>query len=153
MAFAICLRPAESEEDILLIIRLALLDFLSDLSSPLDENELAVGGGESPFPTSRLEVDFLLLIDIGRWCAGDACTEGGRDGDLIPGVAIPGSRLIDLRRSENEVLRSLIMSLMIVIDDRRSFVVDLEAFERRLSLDNLLCWIVSLGAGGSTIAF
>lgn len=72
---------------------------------------------------------------------------------MIPGVVMPGSRFIDLRRSENEVLRSVIMSLMIVIDDLRSFVVDLEAVERRLSLDSRRSWIVSFGAGGSIIAF
>ncbi len=152
MAAAICFLPADNEEDILRIIRVALLDFLSGLSSPFDDRELAVGGGERPFPGSRLEVDFRLLIDMGRWWAGDACTEGGRDGDFTAeGEEIEGSIFIDRRRSENEDLLSLIKSLMTVIEDLRSFVVDFDAFERRLSLDSLRSWMVSFG--GSMIAF
>jgi hypothetical protein len=66
------------------------------------------------------------------------------------------SRLIDLRRSLNEVRVSLIKSLMMVIDDLRSLAVELvvrEAFERRLSFERRLCRMVSFSSGGSTTAF
>jgi hypothetical protein len=43
------LRPADSEEDIRLNIRLALFAFFSPLSSLSEEEEPAVGGGERPF--------------------------------------------------------------------------------------------------------
>jgi hypothetical protein len=64
-ACAMFLRLADREEDILLSIRLALFVFLSPFSSPIDEEEPAVGGGESPFERSLLEIDKRLLIDIG----------------------------------------------------------------------------------------
>ncbi len=72
MACAMVLRPADNDEDILLIIRLALFDFLSAFSSLVDDVEPAVGGGEREFPGSRLDVEIRLLIDIGRWWAGEA---------------------------------------------------------------------------------
>jgi hypothetical protein len=43
------LRLADSEDDILLSIRLALLVFFSAFSSLRDDVEPAVGGGERPF--------------------------------------------------------------------------------------------------------
>jgi len=74
MACAIFLREEEREEDIRRSIRVARLDFLSGLSSPLEDAEPAVGGGETALEMlSRLEdVDIRLLIDIGRWLDGDA---------------------------------------------------------------------------------
>jgi len=73
MACAIFLREEEREEDIRRSIRVARLDFLSGLSSPLEDAEPAVGGGETALEMlSRLEdVDIRLLIDIGRWLDGD----------------------------------------------------------------------------------
>lgn len=69
-ACAMFLRPADSEEDILLSIRLALFAFFSLFSSPADEEEPAVRGGERPFVTSLLEIDKRLVIDIDL-CPGD----------------------------------------------------------------------------------
>jgi hypothetical protein len=69
MAWAIVFRLADNEEDNLRSIRLALVDFVSDLSSPVDDIDPSVGGGENPLAKSRL---FLrLLTDAGRWLAGD----------------------------------------------------------------------------------
>lgn len=61
------LRLDDKEEDILRSMRDALFDFLS-FSSLADEEDPAVGGGDN---LSRLEVERLLLMDTGRWCAGD----------------------------------------------------------------------------------
>jgi hypothetical protein len=74
MAWAMFLREEEREEDIRRSIRVARLDFLSALSSPFEDAEPAVGGGETALEMlSRLEdVDIRLLIDIGRWLDGDA---------------------------------------------------------------------------------
>lgn len=150
---AIVFRLAESEEDMRRIIRLALFCFLSPLSELFDEIEPDLGGGEALFDRSLLEVDLRLLIDIGRWRLGDACVEGGREGDLSFGEDKLVSRVIDLRRSLNEVLVSLIKSLMIVIDDLPSFVaasVVLEELDSRLSLDWRLS--SSVAFGGSSVA-
>lgn len=84
-------------------------------------------------------------MDMGRWCAGEACTEGGRDDDLPEGDAAD-SIVTERRRSENEDLRSLIRSLIMVIEDLLSFeVVALEEDDNGLSFDNRRSWIVSLG--------
>lgn len=66
IACAMVLRLADIPEDIRRIIRLALFDFFSAFSSPVDDVEPAVGGGERDCEGSRLEVDTRLLIDIGR---------------------------------------------------------------------------------------
>jgi hypothetical protein len=60
----------DRDEDILLSIRLALPAFFSPFSSPRDEEEPAVRGGEKvlPFVRSLLEIDKRLLSDIlGDW--------------------------------------------------------------------------------------
>lgn len=62
------LRPDDNEEDILRMIRDARFDFLS-FSSLVDEKDPAVGGGENL--ASRLDVERRLLMDTGRWWAGD----------------------------------------------------------------------------------
>ncbi len=146
MACAIVLRLADKEEDILRIIRLARLDFLSAFSSPVEDDEPAVGGGDRAFPRSRLDVETRLLMDIGRWCAGEAWTDGGRDDERTDGEATDGSIVIDRRRSVNEDRRSLIRSLIMEIEDLRSFVVVvLEEVDNRLSFERRRSWIVSLG--------
>ncbi len=73
--------------------------------------------------------------------------DGGRDDDLA-GEGAGGSMVMDLRRSAKEERRSLIRSLTIVMEDRRSFLTSFEGFDSRLSR------MVSLGGdGGATIAF
>jgi hypothetical protein len=150
-AWAMFFLLEDSDEDILLSIRLALPAFLSPFSSPRDEEEPAVRGGERvlPFVRSLLEIDKRLLSDI----LGDWWTDGGRDGDFIgdfsKGEEISRSRLIDRRRSLIDVRVSLIKSLTMVIEDLRSLVVVvvvLDAVESRLSFDSRLSWIVSFGA-------
>ena len=46
---------------------------------------------------------------------------------------VDGSRFIERLRSEKDARPSLIRSLITVTEDLRSFVVDLEVLERRLS--------------------
>jgi hypothetical protein len=143
------LRLADSEDDILLSIRLALLVFFSAFSSLRDDVEPAVGGGERPFwwlVRSLLEIDSRLLSDI----LGDWWTDGGREGDFIgdfnDGEEISRSTFIDRRRSLMEVRVSLINSRTIVMEDLRSLVVVavvLDASESRLSFERRLSWIVS----------
>ena len=66
MTWARVLRPDESDDDIRLSMRLARFGFLSPFSSLVDDDEPAVGGGETALARSRLDVERRLLIDIGR---------------------------------------------------------------------------------------
>jgi len=133
------------EEDIRRIIRLVRLDFLS-FSSDTEEDELAVGGGDT---TSLLETDRLRVERVfGKPGLPLVWVEGGRDGDNIDGVEDDGSRLIERRRSEREARPWLIISLTTVIDERLSTIVVTVVFEVLDVLDevdNLLSWMVSFG--------
>jgi hypothetical protein len=66
-ACAIFFRLDDSDEDILLSIRLALLAFFSPLSSLKEEEELEVGGGEREFVRSGFEDDRRFV----RFILGD----------------------------------------------------------------------------------
>lgn len=141
MACARVLRLAESPEDIRRIMRLALFAFFSVFSSLVDDDdETAVCGGDRFCAGSRLCIDIRpLLIDIALPCAGEVCTEGGRDDDLTAvGDNAPDWEVIDRRRSEKDALVSLIISLIMVTEDLLSFAVALEDVDRRRSFESTL---------------
>ena len=132
------------EEDILRIIRLVRLDFLS-FSSDIEEDELAVGGGD----TTSLDIERLPAeIVFENPGLPLVCVDGGRKGDNIEGVEDAGSRLIDLRRSDRDARPWIIKSFTTAIEERRSLVVVVvvfEALEALEEVDSLLSWMVSLG--------
>jgi hypothetical protein len=120
MAWEIVLRLDENEDDMRCSIRLVRLAFFSLLSS-LVEGDSILEVGDITLPNSRL--DRRLLIESGRpdepWWIED-----GLDGERIDIALeiIPGSIVIDLRRSANEFRVSLISSLTTVMEDLRSFL-------------------------------
>ena len=128
------LRLEVREEDIRRIIRLVRLDFLS-FSSDIEEDELAVGGGDT---TSLLEVERLPTENVfGKPGLPLVWTEGGRNGDNIDGVEDDGSRLIERRRSDRDARPWLIRSFTTVMDERRSLVVVVVVFEVLEALDEV----------------
>ncbi len=92
---------------------------------------------------SRLEDDMRLLIDTCLWCPFVTWVDGGREGDFMGGVGAERSRVTDRRCSLTDERLSLIKSLIIVMEERLSFLGVTEEVLRRRSRDKRLSCKVS----------